>query len=207
MLQDLCPSCGDEWPRNAPSCRACGFQQLDAHGTQGLTAVQLRPIGLVLGALAMVALVIVAFGAGMRVQSAALNRDATGSPQAAVARDLGPSVPLGRVRFAEQLGEALELESYRTRFRTEDTIAWRAEFAEPPPTAELTVVIAWQSIRERMQVSTATVRLVDPELTMIASDEVLLSDLVPTAGLYAVSYYSGDLKLAEGVFELLPPGR
>jgi hypothetical protein len=129
----------------------------------------------------MVALIIVAFAAGVRVQSAALDRGATASPQAAVARNLGPSVPLGRVRFAERLGEALELESYRTRFRAEDTIAWRAEFDEPPPTDELTVVIAWQSIRERME--------------------------VPTAGLYAVSYYSGDLKLAEGVFELLPPGR
>jgi len=155
----------------------------------------------------MVALIIAAFGAGMRLQSAALNRGATGSPQVAVARDLGPLLPLGRVRFAERLGEALELESYRTRFRAEDTIAWRAEFAEPPPTDELTVVITWQSIRERMQVSTATVSLVDRELTMIASDEVPLADLVPTAGLYAVSYYSGDRKLAEGVFELLPPGR
>jgi hypothetical protein len=36
---------------------------------------------------------------------------------------------------------------------------------------------------------------------------VLLEDLVPTAGLYEVRYYAGDAKLAEGIFEVLPPNR
>ena len=206
MLQDLCPRCGEEWLGDGRPCPARGFEQVGARATADWV-LQLRPIGLVLGALAMVALIVVAFGAGVQLQSAALPRDAAGSPQVAVARDLDTPPPLGRVRFAERLGEGVELQSYRTRFSADDTIAWRAEFAEPPPTGELTVVIAWQSIRERMQVSTATVRLADAELTMIASDEMLLRDLVPTAGVYSVSYYAGDLKIAEGAFELLPPNR
>ena len=42
---------------------------------------------------------------------------------------------------------------------------------------------------------------------MIGRDEIPLEDLVPTAGLYSVTYYAGDAKLAEGIFEVLPPDR
>ena len=118
-----------------------------------------------------------------------------------------PAARPGRVLFAERLGDSLELESYRSQFTRDDTIAWRAEFEEPPRTDELTVVIAWYSVRETMQVSESTVALRDAEMTMVASDEIQLADLVPTAGLYSVTYYSGDTKLAEGIFEVLPPDR
>jgi hypothetical protein len=58
-----------------------------------------------------------------------------------------------------------------------------------------------------MQLSETAVTLRDAELAMIASDEVRIEDLVPTAGLYEVRYYAGDTKLAEGVFEVLPQDR
>lgn len=114
---------------------------------------------------------------------------------------------MGRVRFAERLGESLELESYRTQFTRDDTIAWRAEFVEPPRTNELTLVITWVSVRERMQLSVATVAIADAELRMIGRDEVRIGDLVPTAGLYEVAYFADDVRLALGIFELLPPDR
>jgi hypothetical protein len=165
-------------------------------------------MGLALLGLATAILVIVAFGAGLRLGSVSKT---AGTPipmtastlPLAVASDALP----GPVLFAERLGDGLALESYRSQFTADDTIAWRAEFAQPPPTHEVTVIIAWQSIRERMQLSEATITLADSALMMIASDEVPLADLVPTAGLYAVTYYGGDTKLAEGVFELLPPER
>jgi len=157
--------------------------------------------------LAMVALIVVALGAGWRLGSSnavvqAPQRTAADSP---VVVPVGAEI--GRVLFAERLGESLELDAYRSQFAAEDTIAWRAEFPQPPPEGELTVVIAWQSIRERMQLSEETVTLRDAELTIIGRDEIPLEDLVPTAGLYSVTYYSGDAKLAEGIFEVLPPDR
>lgn len=169
--------------------------------------IHLGPMGLAVLTLAMLGLVIVAFGAGFRLGSPIAAPDETGSPAVAEAAALVAVAPLGRVLFAERLGESLELESYRTQFTADDTIAWRAEFLQPPPTGELTVVIAWQSIRETMQLSEAAVTLGDADLAMVASDEVPLGDLVPTAGLYSVTYYAGDTKLAEGVFEVLPPDR
>ena len=157
--------------------------------------------------LAVVGLIVVALGAGFRLGST----DAVVQAPQRTAADSAAVVPvaaeIGRVLFAERLGEALELEAYRTQFTAEDTIAWRAEFPEPPPERELTMVIAWQSIRERMQVSEETVTLSDAELAMIGRDEIPLEDLVPTAGLYSVTYYAGDAKLAEGIFEVLPPNR
>jgi hypothetical protein len=153
-----------------------------------------------------VAVAIVAFGAGWQLRSstAAPNFPA---PRATVSAKADPmtGASIGPVLFAERLGESLELESYRTQFTRGDTIAWRAEFPEPPPAGELTMVIAWQSIRERMELRQATVTRRDPGLTMVASDEVPLDDLVPTAGLYSVAYFAGDIKLAEGIFEVLPP--
>ena len=203
VLQDLCPRCGADWLDDARACRACGFAP--AAGATG-PGIHLRPMGLALLTLAMLVLVIVAFGAGWRLRSPSGVVQAP-EPAPADSRDVVPVAQLGRVRFAERLGESLELEAYRTQFTAEDTIGWRAEFLEPPPTNELTVVISWVSVRERMQLSKTTVTLRDPELAMIASDEVQLEDLVPTAGLYEVRYYAGDTKLAEGVFELLPPDR
>jgi hypothetical protein len=47
----------------------------------------------------------------------------------------------------------------------------------------------------------------DAQLTMVATDELQLADLVPTAGLYSVSCYAGDRKRAEGIFEVLPRDR
>lgn len=163
-------------------------------------------MALALLALGSVAMLIVAFGAGLRLQSPAAALDGADSP-ATDAAEVIPMPQRGRVLFAERLGESLELEFYRTQFTWDDTIAWRAEFVGPPGTSELTVVITWYSIREQMNLSEATVAVRDVELAMVASDEVPLRDLVPTAGLYAVSYYAGDTKLAEGIFELLPPDR
>ena len=161
---------------------------------------------LALLSLAIVALVVVALGAGWRLGSTSA---VVQPPQPAAARSPA-AVPvaneIGRVVFAERLGESLELEAYRTQFTAQDTIAWRAEFLQPP-TGELTMVIAWQSIRERMQLSEETVVLGDAELPMIGRDEVPLEGLVPTAGLYSVTYYAGNAKLAEGIFEVLPPDR
>lgn len=157
--------------------------------------------------LAMVALIVVALGAGWRLGATSVAVQAP-QPTAAASRALVPvAAELGRVLFAERLGESMELEAYRTQFTMEDTIAWRAEFLRPPPTSELTVVISWVSVRERMQLSEASVTLRDAELAMVASDDVPLDDLVPTAGLYEVRYYAGDAKLAEGIFEVLPPDR
>lgn len=156
--------------------------------------------------LAMVALIVVALGAGWRLGSTSAVVQAP-RPAAADSRAVLPVAQLGRVLFAERLGESLELEGYRTQFTKEGTIAWRAEFLQPPPTSDLRLVISWVSIRERMQVSETTVTLRDAELAMIASDEVRLDDLVPTAGLYEVRYFAGDAKLAEGIFEVLPPDR
>lgn len=163
-------------------------------------------MGLLLLGLACAILVAAAFGAGLRLGSVSETADTSPSP-APSSRTLAGALDAmpGPVLFAERLGDGLALESYRNQFTADDTIAWRAEFAQPPPTDEVTVVIAWQSIRERMQLSEATITLADTELTMVGSDEVPLADLVPTAGLYSVTYYGGDTKLAEGVFELLPP--
>ena len=101
----------------------------------------------------------------------------------------------------------MELESRRSQFAPGDTIAWRAEFVAAPGSTELTVVVAWQSIRERMELSRDTVALDGPGSTSLVRDEVPIGDLVPTAGLYTVSYFEGAAKLAEGVFEVLPPER
>jgi len=162
-------------------------------------------MGLAMLTLATVGIAVIAFGIGLGFRS----QTSTGTPssEAAPSIDISALAPSGRILFAERLGEALELESYRTQFAYGDTIAWRAEFADPPQTDELTVVIEWYSIRERMKLSESTVTLADAELTMVASEEVPLHELVPTAGLYAVTYYAGETRLAEGIFELLPRGR
>jgi len=164
------------------------------------------PIGLAMVALGVSGLGVVAFGAGMRVGSLTAAPEAPDLPSATSAETIQVA-PAGRVRFAERLGESLELESYRTQFTRDDTIAWRVEFVEPPPTRELRLVITWVSVRERMQLSESAVAIRDSELTMLARDEVPLRDLVPTAGLYEVTYHAGGVKLAEGIFELLPPDR
>ena len=155
-------------------------------------------------ALGTVAIVVLAFGAGMRLESSTAGIDP-------VVSSSGPSqrtaliVPVsGRILFAERLGESLQLDSYRDQFTRDDTIAWRAEFVEPPRTGEVTLVITWVSVRERMKLTEATVAVGDAQLRMIGSEEVPLADLVPTAGMYEVAYYDGDAKLAVGVFELLP---
>ena len=158
-------------------------------------------------ALATMAIAIVSFGAGFSLRSDRTALDLADDPAVAESPNEVPVGMPGRVMFAERLGDSLELESYRTQFTRDDTIAWRAEFEEPPPADELTLVIAWYSIRETMQLSESTVTLRDTELMMVASDEIRLADLVPTAGLYSVSYYAGETKLAEGIFELLPPDR
>lgn len=209
VLQDLCPRCGADWLDGARACPVCGLDpiglRLPAHGTT--RGVHLRPMDLALLTLAMVALIVVALGAGWRLGSSSAVVQAP-RPAAADSRAVVPvAAELGRVLFAERLGESLALEAYRTQFTAGDTIAWRAEFPQPPPAGELTVVIAWQSIRERMQLSVETVTLRDAELAMIGRDEIPLEDLVPTAGLYSVTYYAGDAKLAEGIFEVLPPDR
>jgi hypothetical protein len=157
--------------------------------------------------LAVVGLTVVAFGAGLRIGSSAPTSDPREAPAAAEAADISPVARLGRVRFGERLGESMELESQRRAFSRGDTIAWRAEFLEPPPTTELTIVIEWVSLRERMKLIEETLTVRDRTLSMIARDEVAVSDLVPTAGLYSVAYYANGVKLAEGVFEILPPSR
>ena len=161
---------------------------------------------LALLSLAMVALVVVALGAGWRIGSSSAVVQAPVQEAADSHAAVPVAAELGRVVFAERLGESLELEAYRTQFSARDTIAWRAEFRQPPD-GELTVVIAWQSIRERMQLSEETVTLRDAGLAVIGRDEIPLAELVPTAGLYSVTYYAGDAKLAEGIFEVLPPDR
>ena len=162
-------------------------------------------MALALIGLTTVAMLIVAFGVGQRFQPSA-ELDTAASP--AESRPIAVVPPeRGRVLFAERLGESLELESYRSQFTRDDTIAWRAEFVEPPGRGELTLVITWVSIRERMQLREVTVAIADDELRMVASDEVPVGDLVPTAGMYEVAYYFDDVPLAVGVFELLPPER
>jgi hypothetical protein len=158
-------------------------------------------------ALTIIGLVVVAFGAGWRLGRPDPVVDDTEPSTVADAAGSRSEPSVGRVLFAERLGDSLELKAYRSQFRRGDTIAWRAEFREPPGTDEVTVVIVWQSIRETMQLSRSTLPVRDAELTVIANDEVPLDELVPTAGLYSVSYWAGDRKLAEGVFELLPPDR
>lgn len=118
-----------------------------------------------------------------------------------------PPPPMGRVQFAARLDASMELELRRSQFAQTDTIAWRAEFVDAPRAAELSVVVAWQSIRERMELSRHTVVLEAGQRLSVVRDEVAIDDLVPTAGLYTVTYYEGDAKIAEGMFEVLPPGR
>lgn len=209
MLQDLCPACGGELLDASRPCPACGFDRIESHAPQlGSRApgIHLGPTGLAALALGVAIMLIVAFRAGVALDS---TQPAAVIPESPSASEPAMAVvaPIGRVRFAERLGESLELEAYRTQFTREDTIAWRAEFVEPPGTSELTLVITWVSIRERMQLSEVSVPIGDAELTMIATDELPLRDLVPTAGMYEVAYYAGDVKLAIGVFELLPPAR
>jgi len=163
-------------------------------------------MGLAMLTLATVGIAVIAFGIGLGFRS----QTSTGTPSseaAAPSVEVSALAPSGRILFAERLGESLELESYRTQFTYGGTIAWRAEFVDPPQTDELRIVIEWYSIRERMKLSESTVTLADAELTMVASEEVPLHELVPTAGLYAVTYYAGETRLAEGIFELLPRDR
>ena len=204
VLQDLCPRCGAELLDVTRACAVCGLDETgsSAHSLDASAGIRLRPMDLALVTLAILALVVVAFEAGSWLRSTAAPPSAASAVLESAS--VGIAAPRSRIVFAERLGDSLELETYRTQFTRDDTIAWRAEFVSPPPGSELTVVIEWYSIRERMKLSESRVTLGDPELTMVASDEVPLSELVPTAGLYAVSYYAGDTKLAEGIFELLP---
>lgn len=166
--------------------------------------ILLGPVALAVLSLGAVTMLVLALAAGMRLGSSSARVDVVATPtpseRTAVILPVG-----GRILFAERLGDALELESYREQFTRDDTIAWRAEFLEPPRTGEVTLVITWVSVRERMQLTETTVAVGDAELRMIGSDEVPLADLVPTAGMYEVAYYDGEEKLAVGVFELLPP--
>ena len=208
MLQELCPHCGNEWIDTRP-CPACGYDPVDARGPAGARATSSRlarpvPIGL---SSAAIAAVIIVSGSGFRAQSPSPSPGQTSSPQLAERADLPAAPRLGRVVFAEGIGESMELESRRSQFAQGDTIAWRAEFVDAPLTAELTVVIAWQSIRERMELSRDTITLAGTDLMSVVRDEVAIDELVPTASLYSVSYFAGEAKLAEGVFEVLPPGR
>jgi hypothetical protein len=206
VLQDLCPRCGAALPETALACPACAYDQLGRSTPTGADSSHQRrmqpPVRMAIG-IAAAGVLIMAFGTGWRL-SARAERD----PPITHAGPRVPSPPpIGRVLFGERLGPSLELEGHRRAFRSEETIAWRVEFVAPPLTDELTLVIEWQSIRERMELSQTTVPLADPALTVIGREEMPLGDLVPTAGLYSVAYYSGDAKLAEGVFELLPRDR
>jgi len=205
VLQELCPRCGAEVSDPARACPVCGFDPGGPADRPG-GGMFLGRKALALLALGTVAMLIIAFGAGLRFQSFPAGVDAVASP--AASQPTAVVLPeRGHVLFAERLGESLELESYRTQFTRDDTIAWRAEFVEPPGRGELTLVITWVSIRERMQLREVTVAIADDELRMVASDEVPVGDLVPTAGMYEVAYYFDDIPLAVGVFELLPPTR
>ena len=167
---------------------------------------RLLPVLLGLGVAAVVA-AIIGSGLGFRSQPTATAPRQPASPHFA-GRTLPSPIPqLGRVVFAEGLDPTMELESRRSQFAADDTIAWRAEFVDAPMAAELTVVIAWQSIRERMELSRGTIALDGADVMSVVRESVPIGDLVPTAGLYSVSYYEGDAKLAEGVFEVLPPNR
>lgn len=208
VLEDLCPRCGAALLDVGRPCPVCGPDATAPWPDDGISrGIYLRPRRVALVTMATFGLVIVACGAGLWLGSTDAAPDPDTLRAVVGAADVVPVAPRGRVLFAERLGESMELESYRTQFTRGDTIAWRAEFVEPPPTLELTVVIEWYSIRERMRLSQATVTIRDAELKMVVSDEVPLSDLVPTSGLWAVSYYAGDMLLAEGIFELLPPAR
>lgn len=169
--------------------------------------MRLGPIGLAAVLLAVVGLAAVAFGAGHRIGSSVPASEPAEVLAATGSADASPVARIGRVRFGERLGESMELESQRRSFSQGDTIAWRAEFPGPPPSDELNVVIEWVSVRERMKLSEETVAIQDRSLAMSVRDEVAVRDLVPTAGLYTVTYYADGERLAEGVFELLPPGR
>jgi hypothetical protein len=210
MVQDLCPRCGSEVPQSAPACPSCGSDLLGSPAFAGGTArkgLYLRGIEAIAASIALVGLFAISFGVGWHLSARDSTRDAaeTGATPLATSSERLPRAQLGHVRFAERLGQSLELESYRTQFARDGTIAWRVEFLEPPGVTELTVEIAWQSIRERMLLSRYEVVLSDDQLAVIGSDEVAVADLTPTAGLYAVSYFAGETKLAEGVFEVLPP--
>jgi hypothetical protein len=197
MLEDLCPLCGAAYPTDADACLICGFS--DGHARPRRPADRALPIVAILAAGAVVGLVL-ALGSDPRATEPAPS-PAHGS--AASDRAELPQPPrVGPVLFVDQ--HRGPLDRYRTRFERHETIAWRAEFPEPPGTDELTLVIAWQSIREEMVLSRTTVRMQDAESTVIASDETPISELVPSAGIYAVTYYAGDTKLAAGVFEVLP---
>ncbi|MEP7081731.1 MAG: hypothetical protein ABI841_02015 [Chloroflexota bacterium] len=186
-----CPACGFDPASPAPADRPPG------------PGILLGPTALALLALGTVAMLIAAFVAGVQLQSAA-DGDAVASPTSTQPTAL--SLPVrGRILFAERLEDALELESYKDQFTRDDTIAWRAEFVEPPRTGELTLVITWVSPRERMQLTETAVAVADSQLRVIGREEVPLADLVPTAGVYEVAYYDGDATLTVGVFELLPP--
>jgi zinc-ribbon domain len=208
VLQDLCPRCGAEVSDAARACPACGFHPTSAASPTDAVADRGAHLGaraLALLAVGAVAIAVVSFAAGQRLQPAAtagVRADAVPSSSPVSA---GRTPPSGRVVFAERMGDSLALESYRDQFTRNDTIAWRAELAHPPRSDELTLVITWVSIRERMELRETTVAVADPQLMLVGSDEVPLGDLVPTAGMYEVAYYDGDDKLAVGVFELLPP--
>jgi hypothetical protein len=210
VLQELCPRCDAEWPNDAHICAACGFDRAGSRSSNERerdAPRPLRPIDAAILVLATMALAIVSFGAGFSLRSDQAAPDRVDEPAIAEGANDVPVAMPGRVLFAERLGDSLELESYRTEFTRDDTIAWRAEFEEPPAADELKVVIAWYSVRETMRVSESTVAVRDAELKVVARDEIPLAALVPTAGLYSVTYYSGDTKLAEGIFELLPRDR
>lgn len=210
MLQELCPRCNAEWFDDAGACGACGFDPSGSRARAGAgpngggwihratwLAVLLAATGIAIGG----------FGAGFWLRSEMPAPDVSDAPAVAANASAAPIAERGRVLFAERLSSSLELDSYRTQFTRDGTIAWRAEFPEPPMATELTVVIAWYSIRESMKLSETTVPVRDPQLTVVATDELQIADLVPTAGLYSVSYYAGDRKLAEGIFEVLPRDR
>jgi hypothetical protein len=205
VLEELCPHCGNERIDDLRRpCPACGYEPigLAGAGTTGLPRTYRLLLGL---AGAAVVAVILVTGFGFRPQPPASGSSAPAATQRASLP--APPARLGGVVFAEGLDASMELEALRSQFAQSDTIAWRAEFVEAPSSAELTVVVAWQSIRERMELSRHTVRLGAGRRLSVVRDEVAIDDLVPTAGLYTVTYYEGDAKLAEGVFEVLPPDR
>ena len=207
VLQDLCPRCGQEMAPGSAVCPACGYESLAPDLSDSARADRRSPIGLVALFVGVLGVAAVAFGAGFRLGASSAGPVAVSESARVPGADVSTRPSLGRVSFAERLGESLELEAYRRQFTSEDTIAGRADFVEPPPTGDLVMVIEWQSARERMRLTQETVTLGDPGLAASGHDEVPVRDLVPTAGLYSVAYYADGMKLAEGVFELLPPDR
>jgi hypothetical protein len=211
MLQELCPACGVEITAEARVCLACG-RELGPFGAprgEARLASGRRRFAYLAIAIALAGLLAIAFGTGWRLGMSMASAPAPtrAVPASATARDISPVPPVGRVLFASRLSDSLELESYRSHFGRDETIAWRAELSEPPPTPELTVVIAWYSIREEMVLARETVTMRDRQLTVIGRDEIALTELVPTAGVYTVTYFSGERKLAAGSFEVLPAER